>query len=42
MYGLEILHSYAKWVKIKRQKVLKANYYICRSYKGKTGMGAFF
>ena len=39
MYELEILHQRGKRVKTKSQKVLRANSYICRSYRGKTGRG---
>ena len=39
-YGLEILHECGKRVITKSQKVLGANPYICRSYRGKTGKGA--
>ena len=39
-YKLEILHQCGKRVKTKSQKVLGANSYICRSYRGKTGRGA--
>ena len=35
-YSLEILHQGGKRVKTKSQKVLGANSYVCRSYKGKT------
>ena len=34
---LEILHQCGKRVKTKSQKVLGANSYVCRSYRGKTG-----
>ena len=40
-YGLEILLQFCRSVKIKSQKVLGTDSYVCRSYKGKTGMGAF-
>ena len=40
-YKLEILHQCGKRVKTKSQKVLGANSYICRSYRGKTGRGPF-
>ena len=36
MYGLGILHQCGKSVKTRNQKVLGANYYIRRSYRGKT------
>ena len=36
-YKLKFLHQCAKWAKTKSQKVLRANSYVCRSYKGKTG-----
>ena len=35
---LEILHQCGKRVKTKSQKLLWANYYVCRSYRGKNGM----
>ena len=35
-YKLEILHQCGKRVKTKRQKVLRADFYVCRSYRGKT------
>ena len=38
MYKLEILHQSIKRVKT---KVLGANSYVCRSYRGKTGRDAF-
>ena len=38
---LKILHQSVKKVKTKSQKVLGANSYVCRTYRGKTGMGAF-
>ena len=38
-YGLETLHQCGKRVKTKSQKVLRANSYVCRSYRGKTGSG---
>ena len=38
---IEILHQCGKRVKTKSQKVLGGNSYICRSYRGKTGRGAF-
>ena len=40
-YKLEILHECGKRVETKNQKVLGSNSYVCISYKGKTGMGAF-
>ena len=41
-YSLEILHQCGKRVNTKSQKVLGANSYICKSYRGKTGTrGAF-
>ena len=41
-YGFQILHQRWKRVKTKSQKVLGANSYVCRSYKGKTGRGPFY
>ena len=41
-YSLEILHQYDKRIKTKRQKFLGHNSYVCRSYMGKTGRGAFY
>ena len=41
-YKLEILHQCSKRVKIKCQKVLGANSYVCRSYRGKTRRGGLF
>ena len=41
MHDLEILHQCAKKVKARSQKILGANSYICRSYRGKSGTGAF-
>ena len=38
-YKLEILHQQGKRVKTKSQK---ANSYVCRSYRGKTGRGSVF
>ena len=38
-YELEILHQCGKRVKTKSQKVLEANSYICKSYRGKAGRG---
>ena len=35
---LEILHQSVKRVKTKSRKVLGANSYVCRSYRGKTGI----
>ena len=40
-YGLEILHQSGKRVKTKSKKVLGATSFVCRSYRGKTGSGAF-
>ena len=38
-----ILHQRSKKVKTKSQKILEANSYVCRSYKGKTGrMGVLY
>ena len=42
MYGLEILHQCGKRAKTKSQKVLGANSYDCRSYRGKSGRGGLF
>ena len=39
-YGLEILHHRDK--RAKSQKVLGANINVCKSYKGKNGMGESF
>ena len=39
--NLEILHQCGERVKTKSQKVLEANSYVCRNYRGKTGSGAF-
>ena len=36
-YGLAILHQCDKSVKTKSQKVLAANSYVCRTYRGKSG-----
>ena len=41
MHDLEILHQCAKKVKDWSQKILGANSYICRSYRGKSDTGAF-
>ena len=41
MYELEILHHCGKRVKTKSLKVLGANFYVCRSYREKTGREAF-
>ena len=41
MYELEILHQCGKRFKTKSQKVLGANSYVCRIYRGKTGRGDF-
>ena len=38
-YKLEIVYKSRKKVKTKSQKVLGANFYLCRSYRGKTGRG---
>ena len=38
-YKLEIVCKSRKKVKTKSQKVLGANFYLCRSYRGKTGRG---
>ena len=42
MYGLDILHQRDKRVKTKSQRVLGANSYVCRSYRGKPGRGGLF
>ena len=39
---LKFLHQCGKRVNTKRQKVLGANSYVCRSYRGKTGSGPFW
>ena len=36
-YKLEFLHQCDKKIKTKSQKVLVANSYVCRSYRGKAG-----
>ena len=36
-YGLEILYQCDKRVRNKSQKVLRTNFYVCRSYRGKYG-----
>ena len=38
-YDLETLHKFGKKVETKCQRVLEANSYVCRSYRGKTGSG---
>ena len=40
-YKFEILHQSLK-LKTKSQKVLGANSYVCKSYRGKTGRGDLF
>ena len=40
-YGLVILHQWGKRVKTESQKVVGTNFYVCRSYKGKTGRWPF-
>ena len=40
-YKLKILPQCGNKVKTKTQKVLRANSYLCRSFRGKTGRGAF-
>ena len=40
-YKLEILHQCGERVKNKTQKVWEVNSYVCRSYREKTGRGAF-
>ena len=39
--NLKFYTSVAKRVQTKSQKLLGANYHVCRSYRGKTGRGAF-
>ena len=41
-YGLEILNQCGKRVETKSENVFGANFYICRSYRGKTGRGGAF
>ena len=41
-YGLEFLHQCGKRVKIKSQKVLEANFNVCRSYMEKLVGGSGF
>ena len=41
MYNLEILHQCGERIKTKNQEVLGTKSYVCRSYRGKTGRGAF-
>ena len=36
-YGLKILHQWDKRIYAKSQKVLRINFYVCRSYREKTG-----
>ena len=36
------LHQPVKRAKMKSQKVLRANSYVCRGYRGKTGRGGLF
>ena len=38
MHDLEILHQFGKKAKSKSKEILGAKSYICRSYRGKTGM----
>ena len=40
-FSFDVLHQCGKRVKTKSQKVLEANLYVCRSYRGKTGKWAF-
>ena len=40
-YGPEILHQCGKSISTKSQKILRAYFYVCTSYRGKTGMGLF-
>ena len=39
--GANFLHQSVERVKTKRQKVLGPDSYVCRSYREKTGRGAF-
>ena len=39
--NLKLYTSVGKGLKLKSQKYLGANFYICRSYRGKTGRGLF-
>ena len=39
--NLKLYTSVAKRIRIKSQKVLGAKFYVCGSYRGKTGRGAF-
>ena len=39
--ALKIDTSVAEWLKLKNQRVLKANSYVCRIFRGKTGRKAF-
>ena len=41
-YRLEILHKCGKRVETKSQKMFGANFYVSRSYRGKTGREGFF
>ena len=41
-YDVKILHQCGKRVKTTSQKVLGANFYVCRSYRGKTGSAGLF
>ena len=36
---MKIVHQCDKRVKTKNEKVLQTNYYVCRSYRRKTGLG---
>ena len=40
-YDLEILNQCGKMVKTETQKVFGANFYVCRSYRRKTGRGGW-
>ena len=41
-HKLEVLHQSVKRVKTKSQKIFGANFYVCRSYRGKTGRGGLY
>ena len=36
-----MLYQFGKRIKTESQKVLVANYYVCRSYRRRTGRGSF-
>ena len=40
-YGFVILHQCGKIIQTKSHKVFGANFYVCRSCRGKVGRGAF-